>query len=693
MIRTMVRTWLFPLAACALALAPIPAARAAGDVLPVPPLRLPVATSRTLPNGLRVVVFPVHRQPLVQVQLVVPAGAAQEPDSLPGLAALTAEFLRHGTTSRTVEQLDEALGRIGGAFSTWAGRDYAIVQCAAPAQGLERLLELMSDEAINPLFGGDGFAADLQAYGQKLQVQRQSLADFADQRAAEAAFAPHPYAHSAGTDIPAILAATPGQVQGFHRDHWRPDAAVLEIAGDVDPERAFALATDWFGNWSGHAAPERTRPAPRPHAGVRVVDMPGVSRIEVRAALVGPGVAQPGFPSWSLAQGALDAAALPPGVRSSLVPARDASLLMLSSTTSVAQAPAQARRMVEALRTFASRPPAGDALAAVRRRVAQSYPLGLETLGGFLGQWQLNQSSGLPADEVEHAGEHAAAADLAPVLPLLAASPVIVVVGPADSLRGPLAALGAVEVVPPDAFHANPPDTLPVPTAEESRRGRAAIAAAIAAHGGAAVLKGAHLVVQEGDEFIYSNGQELSGQFSYVRIDPDRFSVVNKMFKMESHQVLIGDHGWSSVVADSSVSSQLDSTGVTTLQAVFHGDLVRELRAASAPGAGPALRGAETIGGHACDLVDFAGPRGRERFAIDSATHRIVAIDGPLAPGPAWHQRRVLSDYRPVNGLLLPFIEDRSVDGERNSHVIYRNVLVNATIDMRLFNPPTDLGH
>ena len=43
----------------------------------------------------------------------------------------------------------------------------------------------MSDETINPMFGGDDFATDLQAYARRLDVQRQSLADFADQRAAE----------------------------------------------------------------------------------------------------------------------------------------------------------------------------------------------------------------------------------------------------------------------------------------------------------------------------------------------------------------------------------------------------------------------------------------------------------------------------------------------------------------------------
>ncbi len=683
--------------AAARALAPGVAAGAAEAALPVPPLpvpplRLPAPVSRTLPNGLRVVVFPGSRQPLVQLQLMVPAGAAQEPDSLPGLASLTSEFLRQGTTTRSAVQLEGALARAGAAFTTWTGRDYALVQCAVQTASVERMFELVSDAVVNPLFGGDDFPADLKAYGRRLDVQRQTVADFADQRLAEAVFSPHPYAHAASSDIQAILGATLPDVQSFHRDHWRPDRAVLAVAGDIAPEQAFSLAADWFGGWSGHAVPDRARPAPRPLAGVRIVDVPGIARTEVRVGVLGPGMATPGFASWSLAAGALESASLPPGVRVTLVPAREASALMLSSPAPIGQAPAQARRMVDVLRAFASAPPSGPALEAVRRRVRQRYPLTLETLGGLLGQWQMDDVAGLPADEIARAGEHAAAADLAPSLPQLRAAPAIVVVGPADSLRAPLAALGAVDVAQPDRPHAAPPDTLPAPTAEELRRGRAAIAAAVAAHGGANALQAVHTLVLEGDEYVYRDGREIPAEFSHLRVDPDSFATANKVFKLESRQVMVGRRGWSMILTDSVVTAPLDSAGLMALRVIFHSDLVHELRAASAPGASPALRGTETIDGHPCDLVDFTGPFTRERIAIDSSTHRVVAIDGLLGAGPTWHERRLLTDFRPVNGLLLPFSEDRAVDGQRNSHVITRSASVNPHVDMHLFSPPLDLA-
>ena len=66
-----------------------------------PAFRTPVPVFRTLPNGLRVAVFQDHRLPLVQMRLLLSAGVAQEAAETPGVASVTAQLLRAGTSSRT----------------------------------------------------------------------------------------------------------------------------------------------------------------------------------------------------------------------------------------------------------------------------------------------------------------------------------------------------------------------------------------------------------------------------------------------------------------------------------------------------------------------------------------------------------------------------------------------------------------
>ena len=62
---------------------------------------------------------------------------------------------------------------------------------------------------------------------------------------------------SASGDIQSLIGTTRDHVQSFYRGRWRPDRAVLTISGDVTPERAFAVAEEWFGRWSGKTSGDR----------------------------------------------------------------------------------------------------------------------------------------------------------------------------------------------------------------------------------------------------------------------------------------------------------------------------------------------------------------------------------------------------------------------------------------------------
>jgi hypothetical protein len=66
----------------------------------------------------------------------------------------------------------------------------------------------------------------------------------------------------------------------------------------------------------------------------------------------------------------------------------------------------------------------------------------------------------------------------------------------------------------------------------------------------------------------------------------------------------------------------------------------------------------------------------------------VLAIDSGLGDNLVWHVRRRFSDYRDVSGVWLPFVEDRTLDGQRDSHVITRLATVNGAVDMTLFVPP-----
>lgn len=658
-----------------------------------PPLRFPAVSERTLPNGLRVVVFSRPLQPVVQVQLLVPAGGAYEPDSLAGLASLTASLVLRGTASRTAQQFDTDAAALGATLNASVNRDYALLVAGVRSTAFEQALELLADAAISPRFEDDAFASARHDVAQQLGRRRRDPAMLADDGLWAYVFGAHPYAHSPNGEIQSLLASGLPRVLAFHRERWRPDRAVLAIAGDVSAERAFGAAGDAFGRWGGRAAPDRPRPAPPATPGVRVVDLPGANRAEIRVGVRGPGRASPELPAWRLAAAALEQTFAPTATSVSFAVLHDASLLTLSASAPTDSAAIVTTHLRDALRGFAAAPPGGEALESIRRRVAQSAPLSLETIGALLSQWQAAAEAGVSTAAFESEftpGEPAKLGDaVAAARAMAAVPPAILVAGPGEALRHALAGVGTVDVVPFEKPITAQADTLPAPTAEQLRLGRAAVAKAVLAAGGAAKLAAIRSITMEGSLTLPINGSDVSGQCNIVRVDPSRCSYGTKLLELESRQVLDGDTGWSLTLADTATFAELDSSGVASMRETFESDVIHMLRMAAAPGSNAALRGTGRVGLRTCDLVDFKTPSGRHvRLAFDQVNRRILAIDGVPAPDGAWRDRRQFGDYRQVGTLWLPFFEDRYADGEKASSFRAKVIALNTNLGAGFFKRP-----
>src|SRR5690242_18906172 len=73
--------------------------------LPAHGIKFPPYEMRTLSNGLHMIAVSHHEQPVVSLRLIVRAGAAEDPVSRPGVAAMTAALLDQGTTTKSSAQI------------------------------------------------------------------------------------------------------------------------------------------------------------------------------------------------------------------------------------------------------------------------------------------------------------------------------------------------------------------------------------------------------------------------------------------------------------------------------------------------------------------------------------------------------------------------------------------------------------
>ncbi len=216
--------------------------------------------TRTLDNGLTVIVVPMPSDGLVAYWSIVRTGSRDEYE--PGRTGF-AHFFEHmmfrGTERYPASLYNRIVATIGADANAYTTDDHTAYHLSMAAEDLEQVMELESDRFQNLSYPESAFQTEAGAvYGE----YRKSRTDpeftlYEDLMAA--AFERHPYGHTT-LGFERDIAAMPtlyDYSRTFFKRYYRPENTVLFIAGDVTPANVFALAQQYYGGWQrGYEPPE-----------------------------------------------------------------------------------------------------------------------------------------------------------------------------------------------------------------------------------------------------------------------------------------------------------------------------------------------------------------------------------------------------------------------------------------------------
>lgn len=266
---------------------------------PVRPLRLPPVERLALSNGLPVLLVPMHEVPVVEVLLVLRAGAVADPPGREGLARMTADMLDEGAGGKDALALADTVDFLGARLETEASWDATTVRLRVPVARLSDALPVMADVALRPDFP-EGELARLrkEALTDLLQA-RDEPGRVASRALLQAVFGPrHRYGRPEGGDAASIGAFTVADLRAFHATRCVPATATLVVAGDAGADVLPPLEKA-FGSWrapgAAARAPAVAEPAPLKSRTVWLVDKPGAAQSAIRFGGIGPSWSAPGY--------------------------------------------------------------------------------------------------------------------------------------------------------------------------------------------------------------------------------------------------------------------------------------------------------------------------------------------------------------------------------------------------------------
>jgi zinc protease len=250
-------TWLGLLAAVAVGALAFEATADSAGTLPTPIDRY------QLQNGLRVILAPDAVSAGVSIVVRYEVGMAHEPRDYRGMSHLLEHLTFRGSRHLAPLEGMKILQRLGAGFNATTELEATSYVAQGPASGLETLLWIESERMAFTL---DGLREPALAIEQRIVAnelrQRGGLSMLVDQKWLAALYG-HDHPFVPGEDVLGdVQAATLPGLQWFFQASYRPDNAVLALAGKLDPSETRRLVEKYFGP---------IRPAP-------------VARVSVRAA-------------------------------------------------------------------------------------------------------------------------------------------------------------------------------------------------------------------------------------------------------------------------------------------------------------------------------------------------------------------------------------------------------------------------
>lgn len=257
---------------------------------PPPRVSLPPILTRQLANGLKLMIVEQHELPLADFVLLVGSGGTADPTGKTGVANLTAQMLREGTTTRKSLEIADQTSYLGISLFPQASWESTTLSLHTPTAQLDSALALFADVALHPSFPANEF--------DRIKKNRLTeLLQLRDQGPAIANLAfpaivygtAHPYgAPLIGTEA-SVTGLSTADLQAYYQSNFKPNNSTLIIVGDVNPAQIEQKINSLFGNWQRGEVTSLNYGEP-PKAStttIYLIDKPGAAQSSFRIGAVG----------------------------------------------------------------------------------------------------------------------------------------------------------------------------------------------------------------------------------------------------------------------------------------------------------------------------------------------------------------------------------------------------------------------
>ncbi len=200
-----------------------------------------------LPNGLKVILHEDHSTPIVAVSIMYHVGSKNESVNRTGFAHFFEHLLFEGSENIARGQFDDYISNAGGINNANTTYDRTFYYEVLPSNQLALGLWLESERMLHAMVEPAGIETQRQVVKEerRLRYDNRPYGRLLEETM-KRTYKVHPYSHSVIGALVDIDAANVVDFMQFYKDFYRPDNAILSVAGDLNIAQTKQLIELYF---------------------------------------------------------------------------------------------------------------------------------------------------------------------------------------------------------------------------------------------------------------------------------------------------------------------------------------------------------------------------------------------------------------------------------------------------------------
>ena len=192
--------------------------------------------TRTLSNGVRVIMEEMSQVQSIAIGIWVRAGAIDETDKNAGISHFVEHMMFKGTENRTAKDIAADIDRIGGQINAFTGKEATCYYVKSLSENYKEAADVLVDMLENSLFDKNEMDKERKVICEEIKMTKDQPDDLAHDTLIEQLFKGCPLGNSIIGTPTSLKRITHNVIRKYGDRQYVSDRIVVSVAGRVEEE-------------------------------------------------------------------------------------------------------------------------------------------------------------------------------------------------------------------------------------------------------------------------------------------------------------------------------------------------------------------------------------------------------------------------------------------------------------------------